>query len=72
MRHEENTTKLKVEYDDNYEKEPIGGGDPYYRCVSCKRSTPEINGDLSKHEVWCDYRIKRQLEINLQCCSRSV
>jgi hypothetical protein len=45
-----------MSYDHDYENEPIGGGNPYYRCVHCKRSDPEINGDLKKHLPSCAYR----------------
>lgn len=37
---EENTFMSKS----NYPSEPIGDGNPYHRCVHCKRSAPEING----------------------------
>ncbi len=47
------------DYDD-YPTEPIGGGNPYRRCKSCKRSAPEINGRLEKHETWCEYRRRRE------------
>lgn len=40
----------------DFPAEPIGGGNPYYRCVSCKRSVPEINGNPRRHESWCDWR----------------
>ena len=49
-------------YDTDYPTEPIGGGNPYYQCVHCKRSVPEINGDLKKHESWCAYRRKKEGE----------
>src|SRR5687768_4653690 len=43
---------------DDYPREPIGGGNPYWRCKLCGRSTPEIStsGHLS-HCTWdkqCD------------------
>lgn len=44
----------------DYPSEPIGGGNPYHRCVHCKRSTPEINGELAGHEAWCEYRLKHE------------
>lgn len=44
----------------DYATEPIGGGNPYYRCLHCKRSDPEINGQLDKHETWCSYRLKKE------------
>ena len=34
--------------DHDYETEPIGGDNPYYRCVHCKRSDPEINGRVAQ------------------------
>ena len=49
-------------YYSDYGREPIGGGNPYYRCVNCKRSDPEINGRLEGHESWCQYRIKKEAE----------
>jgi len=50
-------------YYSDYETEPIGGGNPYYRCIYCKRSDPEINGSLDGHESWCKYRQQKLLEI---------
>ena len=50
-------------YYSDYPTEPIGGGNPYYRCKCCKRSVPEINGALEKHEVTCSYRIKKEAAI---------
>lgn len=44
-------------YYNDYETEPIGGGNPYHRCVHCKRSVPEINGRLDRHLADCEYRI---------------
>lgn len=46
--------------DHDYETEPIGGDNPYYRCVHCKRSDPEINGRVDRHESWCKYRIAKE------------
>lgn len=43
-------------YHHDYENEPIGDGNPYYRCVHCKCSDPEINGDIKKHLPSCEYR----------------
>jgi hypothetical protein len=51
---------MATEYHNDYENEPIGGGNPYYRCIHCKRSDPEINGDLKKHEPWCKYRQQKE------------
>lgn len=46
---------LKDVYYCDYPTEPIGGGNPYYRCVYCKRSDPEINGRLEGHEKTCGW-----------------
>jgi len=45
----------------DFPTEPIGGGNPYYCCKYCKRSVPEINGQLNEHHVWCEYRIIQEL-----------
>ncbi len=47
-------------YHSDYENEPIGGGNPYYRCIHCKRSDPEINGRLEGHLADCVYRLAKQ------------
>lgn len=44
-------------YHFDYENEPIGGDNPYYRCIHCKRSDPEINGRLERHSPDCEYRL---------------
>jgi len=49
---------MTEEYYHDYPNEPIGGDNPYYRCSYCKRSDPEINGYIERHEEWCEYRIK--------------
>jgi hypothetical protein len=57
-------TRVEVEeYYHDYPNEPIGGDNPYYRCSYCKRSDPEINGYLERHEEWCEYRIKKLEEL---------
>lgn len=43
-------------YFHDYRNEPIGGDNPYWRCVHCKRSDPEINGRLDRHLDSCLYR----------------
>lgn len=43
-------------YFTGYANEPIGGGNPYYRCVHCKISDPSINGRLEGHLSSCEYR----------------
>ena len=47
-------------YFHDYENEPIGDGNPYYRCVHCKISDPEINGRLEGHSEDCLYRIAKE------------
>jgi hypothetical protein len=54
---------MTEEYYHDYPNEPIGGDNPYYRCSYCKRSDPEINGYLERHEEWCEYRIKKLEEL---------
>lgn len=49
-----------LEYHNDYESEPIGGRNPYYRCIHCKRSGPEINGDIKKHDRACKYRRQKE------------
>jgi hypothetical protein len=44
-----------MKYYDDYETEPIGHGNPYYRCTGCHRSAPEINGTLEGHSPNCPY-----------------
>lgn len=57
--------KEKIYYYD-YEKEPIGGGNPYYRCTDCKISDPQINGRLDGHAEWCEYRIQKERELTIK------
>ena len=49
-----------MECHNDYESEPIGGENPYYRCIRCKRSGPEINGDIEKHDRDCKYRRQKE------------
>ena len=51
-----------MDYHHDYESEPIGGGNPYWRCVECKRSDPEINGRIFGHASWCPYRLRKEAE----------
>lgn len=55
-----------MEYYFDFPTEPIGNGNPYSRCVSCKRSVPEINGELSGHLDGCEFRVKidREKEVD--------
>lgn len=43
-------------YRDDYPKEPIGGGNPYWRCKACGLADPQINGRLSGHLYECEWR----------------
>lgn len=64
----ESTIFMKEEkYYHDYPNEPIGGGNPYYRCFYCKISDPQINGQIDNHLDSCEYRIKKneQLQQNL-------
>ncbi|MBV5346750.1 hypothetical protein JZU46_00750 [bacterium] len=54
-------------YYNDYENEPIGGGNPYYMCVHCKRSDPEINGRLEGHTKDCAYRLEKEKYITEKC-----
>lgn len=49
-----------MSYDSDYPKEPIGGGNPYWCCSSCKLSDPQINGDINNHTFTCSYRQEKQ------------
>lgn len=50
-------------YDTDYPSEPIGGDNPYWCCSICKKSHPEINGQIENHASWCSYRIRRTAEL---------
>jgi hypothetical protein len=54
---------MSEKYYHDYPTEPIGGGNPYYRCVHCKRSDPEINGRLEKHDQFCQYRQEMEAKL---------
>lgn len=55
-----------MDYHHDYDNEPIGGGNPYYRCVHCKVSDPEINGSIEGHREWCEYRKRKEREAGQQ------
>ncbi len=46
-------------YDDSYPSIPSGRGNPYRRCVSCRRTAPDINGEVERHYSWCAWRRER-------------
>lgn len=52
-----------MQYYFDYPSEPIGGKNPYYRCSSCKRSQPEINGKLDGHMDHCKWMQKKKREL---------
>jgi hypothetical protein len=54
----------RMAYRSDYPSEPIGGGNPYYRCKHCKRSAPEINGDVYGHYEWCAWRKEQERTVN--------
>jgi hypothetical protein len=49
-----------MSYDSGYETKPMGGSNPYYCCVHCGRTDPQINGELNNHSISCEYRQKKQ------------
>lgn len=55
-------TEQPVFYDD-FETEPIGGSNPYYKCVDCGISVPEINYTLDGHADRCAYRLRKEAEL---------
>lgn len=58
-----NNNFVDKEYYFDYPKERIGKGNPYYRCIYCKRSDPEINGKLEGHSKDCKWRLEREKEL---------
>jgi hypothetical protein len=52
-----------MDYNTDYPKEPIGGKNPYYCCSFCKKTDPEINGQIKNHARWCQYRINKENKI---------
>lgn len=58
------TTKLRealgpVPGEHDYPTEPIGGGNPYYRCSACGRSDPDIS--VNGHGKSCTWAERRAL-----------
>lgn len=52
-----------MKYYTNYPKEPIGSGNPYYRCSFCGVSDPQINGNLNGHLDDCEWATKEKQKI---------
>lgn len=46
----------KSQYITGYPTKPCGGGNPYYECVHCGVTDPEINGKLENHATHCKWR----------------
>ena len=59
-------------YNSDYKNEPIGGGNPYYRCAYCKVSDPEINGRIEGHREWCEYRRRKESEAEQQATTKDA
>lgn len=53
---------MHTAYDNGYPTEPSEGKNPYSRCIYCKKTGPEINGQLGNHAEWCEYRTRKELE----------
>jgi len=49
-----------MSYDSGYPTKPMGGSNPYYCCVHCGRTDPQINGELNNHSDTCAYRQAKQ------------
>lgn len=56
---------MKQTKDYGYPTVPMGGGNPYYCCQYCGLTDPQINGILENHLSTCEYRQRRELEIQL-------
>ena len=64
MKEEEKRKLCQGFYD--YDKEAIGGTNPYYMCSDCGVSEPQINGNLLNHYDTCSYRIDKLREIDFK------
>jgi len=53
-------------YYDDYPKKPMGKPNPYYGCAYCGVSDPQINGDIYNHHEDCEYRIIKELELEIE------
>ena len=58
------SNRLTSGYHTDYRTEPIGGGNPYWRCSHCGISDPEINGKIENHAKDCLYRIAKENGLN--------
>ena len=57
------TIETIEKYYDNYPKNKIGKGNPYYCCCDCGVSVPEINGKIDGHQSYCRWRIQMEKEL---------
>lgn len=57
---------MSKKYFHDYPTEPIGGGNPYHRCIYCHVSDPQINGKLENHYNFCKYRLRKAKELGLK------
>lgn len=51
--HHTETISVKAPFWAGYNREPVGNDNPYYMCVGCKKTDPEINGDIDNHHDDC-------------------
>lgn len=56
----------------DYPTEPIGGGNPYYRCVSCKISDPQINGQLENHAKDCEWVANKRIQLSTEKATKDL
>lgn len=55
-----------------YDKRPMGKGNPYYACIGCGRTDPEINGDIKRHGPGCPEAAKYLRESDPWDCTPFV
>jgi hypothetical protein len=56
-------------YRSDYPTAPIGDGNPYWACVYCGRSDPQINGELSGHSEHCEWRKTEEAKLLSSCAA---
>jgi len=73
----ENTDELKkviedleAEYPEHYPTKPVGGRNPYYKCIYCEKTDPQISIDrdngTSGHYEHCDWVKGRKKIVSLK------
>lgn len=50
----------------DYPNKPIGGGNPYWCCIACGASDPQINGTLSGHFAGCKWALEKRVTLAKQ------